>query len=204
MTKWQQTIMVAAATLIIASTAFSQTVIAPGHGQPAQSVADKLSANDSKFLEKAAEGSLAEVEMGKLAEQNAQNYDVKNFGERMVNDHGRANEELKQIADKAGASLPTSLSSTDKATKDHLSTMKGEAFDKSYMRHMVADHKDDLAEFQQEARDGQDEQLKDWANKMVPVLQSHLKAAEQVDAKVANEGPDKKPASVAENPPKLQ
>jgi predicted outer membrane protein len=110
-------------------------------------------------LEKAAEGGMAEVEFGKLAERNAQSQEVKDFGKRMVDDHSKANDELNQIASQAGAALPTGLSTSDNTTKEHLSKMQGDAFDKAYVRHMVADHQQDVSEFKQETTAGKDPQL---------------------------------------------
>jgi putative membrane protein len=127
-----------------------------------------MSSNDRAFLEKAAEGGMAEVEFGKLAERNAQSQEVKDFGKLMVDDHSKANDELNQIASQAGATLPTGLSTSDNTTKEHLSKMQGDAFDKAYMRHMVADHQQDVSEFKQETTAGKHPQLKDWAAKTRP------------------------------------
>jgi len=102
---------------------------------------------------------MAEVEFGKLAERNAQSQEVKDFGKRMVDDHSKANDELNQIASQAGAALPTGLSTSDNTTKEHLSKMQGDAFDKAYVRHMVADHQQDVSEFKQETTAGKDPQL---------------------------------------------
>jgi putative membrane protein len=177
----------AASCLLMGAVAIAQTV--PGTGSAsAQASAGQMSANDKKFLEKAAQGGMAEVEFGKLAESNAQSQDVKDFGKRMVDDHSKANDELKHIASQTGATLPSGLSAADNTTKEHLSSMKGDAFDKAYMRHMVVDHETDVNEFKQEARGGKDPQLKDWASKTLPTLEQHLQIAQQVDAKVKTEG----------------
>ena len=115
--------------LLVGSVTFAQTV--PGTGsasaQSAASSSAQMSSNDRTFLEKAAEGGMAEVEFGKLAERNAQSQEVKDFGKRMVDDHSKANDELNQIASRAGATLPTGLSTSDNTTKEHLSKMQGDA-----------------------------------------------------------------------------
>jgi len=186
--------------LLGGSITFAQTV--PGTGsasaQSAASSSAQMSSNDRTFLEKAAEGGMAEVEFGKLAERNAQSQEVKDFGKLMVDDHSKANDELNQIASQAGATLPAGLSTSDNTTKEHLSKMQGDAFDKAYMRHMVADHQQDVSEFKQETTAGKDPQLKDWAAKTLPTLQQHLQLAERVDAKV--KGPEPKPAPAAPKP----
>ena len=135
---------------------------------------------DHNFTVKAAQGGMAEVELGQLAQQNGQSQQVKDFGQRMVNDHSKANDELKQLASQEGVSLPTSLDAKDQATKQRLSKLHGAAFDKAYMQDMVTDHKKDIAEFKQEASSGNDQAVKSWASKTLPTLESHLGEAEKV------------------------
>ncbi len=135
---------------------------------------------DQNFMIKAAQGGMAEVELGQLAEQNAQSPEVKAFGQRMVNDHSKANDQLKQLASQQGVALPTGLSAKDQLTKGRLSSLHGEAFDKAYMKDMVTDHKKDIAEFKHESADGRDPALKQWAGQTLPTLESHLSEAEKV------------------------
>ena len=135
---------------------------------------------DRKFMDKAAQGGMAEVEMGQLAEQNGQSAEVKAFGKRMVNDHTKANDQLKQLAEQKGVALPTGLDAKDQATKDRLSKLQGAAFDKAYMSDMVTDHKKDVAEFQRESKIAHDPELKNWAGQTLPTLQSHLQEAEKI------------------------
>jgi|SRR5215472_5532767 len=187
--RYRFALLVFAACVVASAFSFAQT------SSTATKSTGKLSANDQKFLHKAAEGGIAQVEFGKLAEQNAQSQDVKDFGKRMVDDHSRANDELQQIAAQQGATLPSGLSSSDNTTKEHLSKMKGDSFDKAYMRHMVVDHETDVSGFKQEARGGSDPQLKDWATKTLPTLEQNLQLAQHVDSKVKTEGA--KPAGAA-------
>jgi putative membrane protein len=167
--------------LCFASMAIAQTATAP----PAYPNSQPMSTGgvptaDHKFMTKAAQGGMAEVQLGQLAQQNAQSQAVKDFGQRMVNDHTKANDELKQLASQKGVSLPDKLDPQDEATKMRLSSLKGEAFDRAYMNDMVKDHKKDVAEFKHESTAGQDPQVKDWASKTVPTLASHLQEAEQI------------------------
>lgn len=143
-----------------------------------------LAPSDRHFMMKAAQGGMAEVELGQLAQEKGQNQDVKDFGKRMVDDHSKANDELKQLASDKGVPLPTSLDSKDQATKDRLSKLNGAAFDKAYINDMVKDHKMDVAEFKHESMSAKDPQLKDWASKTLPTLESHLQEAEKVAPKV--------------------
>src|SRR5947199_6279406 len=103
--------------------------------------------SDKTFVKKAAEGGLAEVELVQLATQKASSDDVKKFGQRMVDDHGKANDQLKQIASSKGVDLPSEPSPKNKATKDRLSKLSGQQFDKAYMTDMLQDHKKDVAAF---------------------------------------------------------
>lgn len=176
--------------LVVGCVTFAQTV--PGtNPQTSTSTNSQTDANpgatakaDRGFMEKAAQGGMAEVELGKLAEENAQNQDVKDFGKRMVEDHSKAGDQLKQVASQQGVTLPTDLSAKDNATKKRLSQLHGDAFDKAYMNDMVADHREDVAEFKHESSAGRDPQVKQWATQTLPTLEEHLKMAEQVDAKV--------------------
>jgi putative membrane protein len=136
--------------------------------------------SDRKFMDKAAQGGMAEVELGQLAQQNGQSAEVKAFGKRMVDDHSKADDQLKQLAAQKGVSLPTSLDAKDQATKDRLSKLQGAAFDKAYMKDMVADHKQDVAEFKHESMAAHDPDLKNWAGQTLPTLQSHLQEAEKI------------------------
>jgi len=137
---------------------------------------------DHTFMMKAAEGGLAEVQLGQLAQQNGQSQQVKDFGQRMVTDHSKANDELKQVAEKQGVTLPTSPSSHDQAEYGKLSKMHGEAFDKAYSKMMVSDHKKDIGEFKHEAASGNDPQVRSFASQTLPTLEEHLKLAEKMNS----------------------
>jgi putative membrane protein len=164
----------------------SQPSAAKDQSQPnaaKDKTASRLS-SDSNFATKAAQGGLAEVQLGNLAKDKASSADVKSFGERMVTDHTKANDELKSIAGKAGITLPTSMDAKSQATYDRLSKLSGAAFDREYMKDMVSDHKTDVNEFKREAAHGTDPELKAFASKTLPTLEEHLKLAETVQAKV--------------------
>ena len=134
---------------------------------------------DKTFVKKAAEGGLAEVELGQLAAQKASNEEVKKFGQRMVDDHSKANDQLKQVAAQEHINLPTEPSAKDKATKARLEKLSGEQFDRAYMRDMVKDHRTDVAEFAHEAKMGKDPAVKSFAESTLPTLREHLKLAEK-------------------------
>jgi putative membrane protein len=135
---------------------------------------------DSDFAIKAAQGGLAEVKMGQLAQGKGTNPAVKSFGNRMVADHGKAGDELKQIASRQSIKLPTELSAPDNDLYVKLLKLDGDAFDKEYARLMVKDHREDIKEFQEEAKTGKNQYLKDFAGQTLPTLQEHLKAAQEM------------------------
>ena len=137
---------------------------------------------------KAAEGGMAEVQMGQLAQQNGQSQAVKDFGKRMVDDHSKANDQLKQVATQQGVTLPSDLNSKDKAEYDRMSKLNGDAFDKAYAKMMVSDHKKDISEFQREASAGSNPDVKGFATQTLPTLQDHLTMAEQMNSSVKSEG----------------
>jgi putative membrane protein len=141
--------------------------------------------NDKKFAMEAAMGGMAEVKKGQLAVEKASNPDVKAFGQKMVDDHTKANEELKEVASKESIDLPTSLDAKQQAMVDKLSKLSGAAFDKAYMKDMVKDHDTDVKEFQRVAQNGTDTAIRDFAAKTLPTLQEHQTMARDVQAKLS-------------------
>ncbi len=155
-------------------------------GSTAKAAASK---SDQAFVRAAARGGLVEVELGKLAQQKASSNDVKQFGERMVADHSKANDELKSLAESKNITLPTRMSARDQALYDRLSKLSGEAFDRAYIRAMVRDHRKDVNEFRREATSGRDPDVKAFASKTAPTLEEHLKQAREITQKeVATSG----------------
>ena len=150
--------------------------------------ASSLSSQDRTFMHKAALGGMTEVKLGNIAQQNAQSDAVKQFGERMVQDHSKANDELKKVASNKGVQLPTSLDTKHQQDVDRLQAKKGAAFDEAYMDHMVKDHKKDIGEFKQEAQAGHDADVKGFASHTLPTLQQHLQLAQSTNAQIEARG----------------
>ena len=147
----------------------------------------QLDAADRTFVRKAAKGGLAEVELGKLATEKASSDEVKKFGQRMVDDHSKANDQLKQLASKLGVNVPEKLSPKDQATKDRLSKLSGEQFDAAYMRDMVKDHTNDVVEFRHESQKAKNDDVKNFASQTLPTLEDHLKQAKSISPKEKRE-----------------
>jgi putative membrane protein len=141
------------------------------------SAADK---DDAKFAVAAANGGMAEVELGQLAQQKAVNSKVKDFGAMMVTDHSKANDEMKALAQSKGITLPTAIDTEEQKVKDDLSAKTGADFDKAYVSNMIDDHKKDIKEFENASKNCKDADLKAFAVKTLPVLKMHLDAIQKI------------------------
>jgi len=140
--------------------------------------------SDNGFVNTVAMDGLAEVELGHLAMQKAKNPEVKQFAQRMVTDHSKANVELKQLASNKNVTLPAEPNAQQKADKDRLSKLSGAEFDREYMSLMANAHDKAVAAFEGEARDGNEADVKTWASKTLPTLKEHQALAKQIPAKV--------------------
>jgi putative membrane protein len=145
----------------------------------------KLQRTDRTFIQKAAEGGQAEVELGKLAQGKASSDAVKQFAQRMVNDHGAANQELMQLAQSKGVEVDSKLTKHAKV-RDRLAKLQGSEFDREYVREMVKDHKADVAEFRKMHSGAVDPNLKAWVDKTLPTLEDHLKTIEGIQSQMAS------------------
>ena len=137
---------------------------------------------DVAFAMKAAQGGIAEVQMGQLATQNASNPDVKAFGQQMVDDHTKANDKLKSVAQAQNMTLPESLGPKQQTEYAKLQGLSGPSFDREYVKCMVKDHEEDVKEFQKEANTGKDPQIKAFASETLPVLEQHLSKIKSIQA----------------------
>jgi putative membrane protein len=144
------------------------------------SAASRPMAHDELFASKAAQGGIAEVKMGELAQVKSSSEVVKRFGRRMVEDHTRAGEVLTEAARKESVALPTDLDAKDRATIDVLSKLSEADFDKAYARNMVKDHQEDLNEFASEANNGRKDEIRNFASETIPTLKEHLKMAREM------------------------
>ena len=139
-----------------------------------------MSKADATFIKKAAGGGMAEVALGHLAVEKASSPEVKKFGQRMVDDHSKANDQLKQLAAQKHVTLPQDLSAKDKATKAKLEKLSGDQFDRAYMKDMVKDHTKDVSDFKRESMSAKDPDVKKFAAQTLPTLQEHLKQATSI------------------------
>jgi len=162
----------------------SSSMGASGAGQSAAGAAAsgaKLSAADEKAVKDMAMADMAEVETGKLALSKSQNADVKAFAQQMVDDHGQALSKVQALAQARGVTLPTEVDAKHKAMSAKLEKLSGDAFDKAYMAGAgVKDHKDAKAKLTSDARKIKDPDVKALADQHMPVVEQHLKSAQQM------------------------
>lgn len=139
---------------------------------------------DSRFIHELASDNLLEVRQGQLAEKKASNSDVKKFGERMVTDHTKLEDEVSSLGSKNGMTFKQELGPKHEKKLDRLEKLSGKAFDRAYMTEMVQEHTDDVDYVQNEAKSAHSSEARDLASKALPTLQDHLSQAKQVAAKV--------------------
>jgi putative membrane protein len=154
----------------------------------AKSPADRDQAStarqDTKFLEKADQGNVDEIELAQLALKKSNNDDVKNFAERMIHDHNMLMDNMKPFANEAGIQPPAHPSAATQAEMTKLEALSGEAFDKAYIKAMVQDHSKDLAEFRQEAKSTGYPAFKNAVEQGEQVVREHLDMANQIAKKM--------------------
>jgi len=146
-------------------------------------ISRETTSGPESFFKDAGQGGMFEVEMGKVAAANAQNPEVKKFGQMMVDDHSKANKELEDLAKKKNIAMPTDLGS-HQSTLNKLKGLKGADFDKEYVEEMVDDHETDVSEFEKQAANATDPDVKAFAAKTLPVLKKHLDAIKAIQAKM--------------------
>lgn len=146
--------------------------------QGAASGVPALANADRKFVVEAAQGGLAEVAMGQMAQQRGSHAQVKAFGQRMAQDHSKANDDLKRVAVAKGVQLPATMGSAHQHYADRLGKLSGAEFDRAYMKHMIDDHKKDVSDFEKAAKTAKDTDVKDFATRTLPTLHSHQQLAQ--------------------------
>jgi putative membrane protein len=167
----------------LAVAAFSTTTAA---------LAARVPHDEELFARKAAEAGMDEIAAGRIAEQRSGNDAVRQFAQRMVEDHGKAGAELHRVASSRGITLPEKLDKSAEQDLDRLTKLHGAAFDNAYMKHNVSAHKKAVKDFGNEARSGKDEALKRFAQQTLPTLKEHEQLAEATARAVGASGPPRK------------
>ena len=138
------------------------------------------SQNDRRFVRSALEGGEAEVRLGQIAREKSNRMDVKQFGQKMIDDHTKLAERMRDVAIKEGIQTPSRMSARDKVLEAKLKKLSGTEFDRAYIRAMVKDQRDNLQSFNREATKGNDTEIKDLASQGAELIKEHLKLAEQL------------------------
>lgn len=147
-------------------------------------MANAQSLDDQDFLRKALQGGDAEVQLGQLAQQKSQSDDVKQFAQKMVQDHtALGNKVMKPVAQQLGVKEPKGISKKDKELVATLSQLSGAQFDQEYIKAMVKDHKQDLKDFKSEAEMSQNSNVKRVAEIGEKLISQHLQLIEQIAQK---------------------
>jgi len=149
------------------------------HLAAAEEISSVLDPN--AFLTVAYQDGLAEIQLSRLALQKSTNTDVKNFAQKMINDHTQANLRISGLAQKSGLTLQTTLSPNRQSIADELSTLSGSDFDKAYMDVNVIVHKKDVRLFRRQSEEGKNADVKSFAQNLLPTLSQHLEMAQSID-----------------------
>jgi putative membrane protein len=140
----------------------------------------RMDRSERRFVEEMARHSLGEVEVGRIAENRGASEEVKKYGQRIVQDHGKANEELKQLAQSRGIKWPAEPDRAHRRSAERLQKLEGADFDKRFVSEMVKNHQADLKKAQKMAKDARDPELRAFAAKAAPVIEEHLNMARQL------------------------
>ena len=147
---------------------------------------DNKKEDDAEFAVEAADAGLLEVQLGTMALTKASSPEVKQFAQKMVDDHTNANNELKALAQQKNITLPTTMGNEHQRKYDNFNDKTGEDFDKEYIDQMVKDHKEVIDEFEDQAEEGNDPELKSWASSKLTALRHHLTEAERIQEALKN------------------
>jgi putative membrane protein len=137
--------------------------------------------SDAEFIKHAADANLTEINLGKLAGDNGEKQSIKDFGNRMVSDHGKAGDQLEPIAKKLNVTIPSEPNAEHQKTIDRLSKLKGAEFDKAFAEVMVKDHRKVISMFENEEKNAKDSELKKFVQDTLPTLKEHLSDAEKLE-----------------------
>lgn len=141
-----------------------------------------LGEQDQTFLKEAASAGLMEVQMGRLGAQKGQSQAVRQLGQRLVQDHSKANQELKLLASQKNVTLPTEIPTEHQTMLSHLKSLEGAEFDQAFKKHALEHHQEDIQKFEKASQSSPDADVKAFAQKTLPVLQEHLKMAQGIQA----------------------
>jgi putative membrane protein len=134
--------------------------------------------NDAAFLQQAAMAGRAEIELSQAALRQASRQDVRDFAQRMISDHTAANQQVQQLADSRGITLPSQPDTQHRQVADQLNNANGASFDQLYLQTMLQDHRQAVSLFERESQSASDPQVRNFASSTLPTLREHLRMVE--------------------------
>lgn len=158
----------------------SGTSPATGMSTTSTKATSTMANRDAMFVKQAAAGNLAEIKMGQIALDKSASADVKQFAQRLVADHTKANDQLMTLAQQKQVTLPTEPMAKDRKAATHLQSKSSASFDKAWTAAMVKDHKKDVSTYTRESMHAKDADVRQYATATLPVLKTHLQMAEQL------------------------
>lgn len=174
-------LMATAAAVALAATPMLAQTSTPRTTQPSTGdTARKVSQSAQTFVTKAGHGGMFEVQSSEIAVEKSQREDVKSFAQKMIQDHGKANGDLKRVAGEVGAALPTKLDSKHQSQIDKLRSASAQSFDRTYIDAQMEAHREAVSLFSNYAKSGDNAQLKQLATETLPVLQQHERSVQEL------------------------
>jgi putative membrane protein len=171
------------ATLLLTGSLFGQ----PKH-QTATTTQRMQNSTDRNFMSTAADANLAEIDTAKMVAQKSTDPAVKDFANRMVTDHTQASQSLASVAETSNVKLPTEPAATERNQKNELQKLSGAKLDDTYLRDELRGHKEAIAAFENEIKNGQNQEVKHYAVQTLPTLQDHIRIAEDIAGKLGMSG----------------
>ena len=150
--------------------------------------AGKVTAEDKSFMKEAMEGDMAEIQLAKVAQQKASSDQVKQFAQRMIDDHTKLDAQMKPMAMQFGVEAPTDLSAKHKSVQSKLQGLSGNQFDQEYIKAMVNDHREDDQAFLREQTAAKDPTVKNAVTQAEPIIADHLRMAQDVEKSIKGKG----------------
>jgi putative membrane protein len=175
--------LLASMALVATPLSFGQSTDRKDASAKSEPKKNALPRQDRRYFRALAQGNMAEVEAGEIAQKNASSEEVKKFARQMVEDHGKMLEEQQGLAKKKGVAMPKDAGKEHRTQLRKLAKLSGEQFDRAYMDDMVKDHEKDLKLVQEAQKNAKDPELKAAVEKAAPVIQKHLEMAKQISSR---------------------
>ncbi|MGX4690920.1 DUF4142 domain-containing protein [Streptomyces sp. JNUCC 63] len=166
--------------VVVTASVIAAAALSPGTALAASSP----SPQDIAWMKASAAGDLFEIQGGQMAQTHAHSAAVKQFGARLASDHTKSSRDMKKLAAQLGVTLPTTPDGKQRAELARLASLHGAAFDKQYVKTEISDHKMDISDAKKQISTGSDQRVINEARKDLPVLQTHLRLAEQTQSKI--------------------